>query len=103
MYLHRKSEESSSTSIDCYWKKPKLSGIGTSIKFMKTKDLFPLKAVETPNKEVTLKIFKDIIDLGERNNINCQLGQHNYNLNPILKLSIHKLILDFKTKQSSKN
>lgn len=99
MYLHRKSEESSVTSVDCYWKKPKLSGIGTSIKFMNTKDLFPPKNVkkQTINKIEVTKLFEDVIELGRKNNINCQLGQYNYYLSVISNLSIHRLMSDFRT------
>jgi len=101
MYLHRKSEESSVTSVDCYWKKPKLSGIGTSIKFMNTKDLFPPKNLknQTTNKVIVKKFFEDVIELGRKNNINCQLGQYNYCLSVISNLSIHRLMSDFKRQQ----
>jgi len=59
MYLHRKSEESSVTPVDCYCKKPKLSGIGTSIKFMNIKDLFTPKKCknQTINKVIVTKFF----------------------------------------------
>lgn len=85
-------------------KKLKLSGIDTSIRFMITKDLFPSKNLETPklNKDITLIFFKSVINLGRQNSINCQLGKHNYNLNTISKLSLHRLILDFKSKEQSK-
>ncbi|XP_074029434.1 uncharacterized protein [Leptinotarsa decemlineata] len=38
-WLHRRSEDLSSTSIDCYWKKSKLSTIGTTLKYIRAKEL----------------------------------------------------------------
>ncbi|XP_026741056.1 uncharacterized protein LOC113503360 [Trichoplusia ni] len=38
-WLHRRSEDPPSTSVDCYWKKSKLSSVGTSLKFIKAKDI----------------------------------------------------------------
>ncbi|XP_047541297.1 uncharacterized protein LOC125074114 [Vanessa atalanta] len=38
MWLHRRSEEPSTTATKCYWKKSKLSGIGTTLKMIKAKD-----------------------------------------------------------------
>lgn len=38
-WLHRRSHDRPSTSVDCYWKKSKLSSVGTSLKFKKIKDL----------------------------------------------------------------
>ncbi|CAH2088602.1 unnamed protein product [Euphydryas editha] len=34
MWTHRRSEEPSSTEIECYWKKPILSRIGTTLKYV---------------------------------------------------------------------
>lgn len=38
-WLHRRSEDPSTTSVECYWKKSKLSKIGTSLRFIKAKDI----------------------------------------------------------------
>ncbi|KAL4710253.1 hypothetical protein ACJJTC_003533 [Scirpophaga incertulas] len=38
MWLHRRSEEPSTTAIKCYWRKSKLSGIGTTFNMIKAKD-----------------------------------------------------------------
>lgn len=38
-WLHRRSEDPSTTSVECYWRKSKLSSIGTSLKFIKAKDI----------------------------------------------------------------
>ncbi|KAL4717801.1 hypothetical protein ACJJTC_000950 [Scirpophaga incertulas] len=38
IWLHRRSEEPSTTAIKCYWRKSKLSGIGTTFNMIKAKD-----------------------------------------------------------------
>lgn len=39
MWLHRHSEEPAPTSVICYWKKPVLSQVGLSLKFMKALEI----------------------------------------------------------------
>ncbi|KAL4708297.1 hypothetical protein ACJJTC_007703 [Scirpophaga incertulas] len=39
MWLHRRSEQPACTEIACYWIKPKLSQIGSQLKFIKAKDM----------------------------------------------------------------
>ncbi|KAL0839755.1 hypothetical protein ABMA28_016396 [Loxostege sticticalis] len=39
MWLNRRTEEPSCTSVKCYWRKAKLSTVGSSLKFIKTADL----------------------------------------------------------------
>ncbi|CAB3257902.1 unnamed protein product [Arctia plantaginis] len=38
-WLHRRSEDPPSTSVECYWKKAKLSTVGTSLKYIKAKEI----------------------------------------------------------------
>ncbi|GBP72853.1 hypothetical protein EVAR_48837_1 [Eumeta japonica] len=39
MWTHRRSEEPPRTTVACYWKKSKLSRVGTSLKYTTVKDL----------------------------------------------------------------
>lgn len=39
MWVHRRSEEPSCTSTECYWKKSKLSRVGSSLKYLTAKEL----------------------------------------------------------------
>lgn len=39
MWVHRRSEEPSCTSVESYWMKSKLSRVGTTLKYMTSKDL----------------------------------------------------------------
>lgn len=39
MWLHRRSEEASPTEVKCYWAKPKLAKVGTTLKFIKAKEI----------------------------------------------------------------
>ncbi|CAH0717717.1 unnamed protein product, partial [Brenthis ino] len=60
MWVHRRSEEPSSTDIQCYWKKSKLSQVGTNIKCITTKDLSTVKtqqATQTTLRDDLLSKF----------------------------------------------
>ncbi|GBP75135.1 hypothetical protein EVAR_42378_1 [Eumeta japonica] len=39
MWVHRRSKEPSCTSVECYWKKSRLSKVGTTLKFVTSKEL----------------------------------------------------------------
>lgn len=52
MWVHRRSEEPSATSTECYWMKSKLSRVGTSLKYTTAKDLSNGKPCLTSNTEV---------------------------------------------------
>lgn len=39
MWVHRRSEEPSNTSVECYWKKSRLAKVGTTLKFVTSKGI----------------------------------------------------------------
>lgn len=47
MWMHRRTEEPSPTEVTSYWKKPRLSSVGTSLKFI-TASGFIKKTVNPP-------------------------------------------------------
>ncbi|KAK2578407.1 hypothetical protein KPH14_012739 [Odynerus spinipes] len=50
MWVHRRREDPAPTDIACYWKKSRLSGVGTVLKFVEAKDLrMPCKACLQPS------------------------------------------------------
>ncbi|XP_046743008.1 uncharacterized protein LOC124409445 [Diprion similis] len=49
-WIHRRTGEPAPTSIACYWKKPKLSDVGTSIKYKKILDILPLGSIAADGK-----------------------------------------------------
>ncbi|KAJ8668339.1 hypothetical protein QAD02_010002 [Eretmocerus hayati] len=48
-WLHRRSEEPAPTTVQCYWKKPALSSVGTTIKYLTISDM--LAGKRTKNSE----------------------------------------------------
>lgn len=104
MWLHRRSEEPSPTEVACYWKKSKLSKVGTSLKFITLKEFGAKddfssdeessaflrevlkKGVETGCKSQMLKHFKSEDGIDER------LGLHHL---------MHKYVLQGGQKQST--
>lgn len=63
MWMHRRTEEPSPTEVTSYWKKPRLSGVGTSLKFTTARD-FSKKTVNPPVCDV-LSFRNELTSLGE--------------------------------------
>ncbi|KOB71461.1 Alkaline nuclease [Operophtera brumata] len=93
MWLHRRTEEPSLTSVKCYWKKSTLSGIGTTLKFIKAKDFAQNnKVTEIPNNDDFIdKIVQKIND----RSIDCQLSAYFKDKSEVQKISMHNLICTF--------
>ncbi|XP_060807339.1 uncharacterized protein LOC132903320 isoform X2 [Amyelois transitella] len=94
-WLHRRSEDLSTTSIECYWKKSKLSSVGTSQKIIKAKDMY----TKTPkhdlvptssNSESFLTVVKNNCTLV--GDINNHLIKFYTAPSTVEKLSIHHLL-----------
>ncbi|KAL5236791.1 hypothetical protein ACI65C_004201 [Semiaphis heraclei] len=103
MFVHRKSEEKSPTEVECYWKRPKLSGVGTTLKYITAKSMSK-KAIVNIQSEISNKnFFNEAMKLGETHQINCQVGAHNYKLEESFfkMLSIHTAILEFSKQYNS--
>ncbi|XP_063893189.1 uncharacterized protein LOC135117617 [Helicoverpa armigera] len=97
MWVHRRSEEPSVTSVECYWMKSKLSKVGTTIKYMTAKDLSDAKP-SLPSNSVVLDKF---IEEGRKRQLhNCELikFQEDYVPDKVITFSMHKLILKYKEK-----
>ncbi|KAK4877439.1 hypothetical protein RN001_009945 [Aquatica leii] len=93
MWLHRRSEEPSTTSIKCYWKKSKLAGIGTTLKMIKAKDFGTTRHDTQLNEGVFLdKLVSKLREL----QVQCSLMQYISEKKEVEKLSIHYLICVFK-------
>ncbi|CAG4938604.1 unnamed protein product [Colias eurytheme] len=93
-WLHRRSEDPSTTSIECYWKKSKLSSIGTSKKFIKAKEMYDTPKHElvptSSNTESFLTIVKNNCTLvGDTKN---HLMKFYRAPSTVEKLSIHHLM-----------
>lgn len=103
IYVHRKSEEQSPTEVECYWKRPKLSGVGTTLKYITAKSMSNKPTVNIQSGISNKAFFNEAMRLGETHQINCQVGAHNYKLNESLfkMLSIHTAILKFSEQYDS--
>ncbi|KAJ8909481.1 hypothetical protein NQ315_015411, partial [Exocentrus adspersus] len=78
MWVHRRSEEPACTSVECYWKKPTLSRIGTTLKYI---------TVQQITKKERLKRRK--ID-------NCELLKYqlDFKHNDVMQFSMHCFIME---------
>ncbi|KAJ8914230.1 hypothetical protein NQ315_003594 [Exocentrus adspersus] len=76
MWLYTRSEDSAPTEVTSYWQKPRMSGIGSSVKF------------------VTVKV----LGAATKATMDSQISKYNFEtqLNEFESLSIHKLLHQFK-------
>ncbi|XP_075986122.1 uncharacterized protein LOC142983144 [Anticarsia gemmatalis] len=107
VWVHRRSEDPPSTSVDCYWKKSKLSSVGTSLKFIKAKDICNVPKTQTKpvcdadmstqgSKDSFLSIVKKFNKkAGDTSN---QLMKYYTEPTDIEKISIHHLVSLMKNK-----
>ncbi|KAL0811978.1 hypothetical protein ABMA28_009376 [Loxostege sticticalis] len=92
-WLHRRSEDPPSTSVECYWKKSQLSSIGTSLKFIKAKDMCNAPRKKLAPRKSPAESFLSIVinDCKKHNNTDNQLMKYSTEPNSVEKLSIHNL------------
>lgn len=96
MWVYRRSEESSCTSVECYWKKIKLSRVGNTIKYMTAKDLSKDTLLILSNSSVFLKFLE-----GKNTKIeDCEFlkYQPTHSASEIQAFSMHQLMWKFKEK-----
>ncbi|XP_045458850.1 uncharacterized protein LOC123669284 [Melitaea cinxia] len=97
MWVHRRSEEPSCTSVECYWKKSKLSRVGSSLKYITAKELTKSNPVLPGNSSVLKKFLQEA---KKRKVVDCELlkYQPTYCLTEIEAVSMHKLVCNLKEK-----
>ncbi|VEN48622.1 unnamed protein product [Callosobruchus maculatus] len=95
MWVHRRSEEPAATEIQCYWRKPTLSKIGTELKYI-TLESFgkaPQQQLPHPSNGSFLQKF---VEIGKERNINSEILRFFANEDSSLaKLGIHQLLLKY--------
>lgn len=97
MWVHRRSEEPSCTSVECYWKKSKLSRVGSTLKYMTAKDLSKGSPLLRPNSSVVLKFLEE----GKKRKIqDCELLKYQpiHSVSETQAVSMHQLVWKFKEK-----
>lgn len=95
MWVHRRSEEPSCTSVECYWKKSKLSQVGTTIKYMTAKELSKGNPILPANPSV----FNNFLEEARKRKVeDCQLlkYQPTYSESETWAISMHQLTYKFK-------
>ncbi|KAH9642211.1 hypothetical protein HF086_005541 [Spodoptera exigua] len=93
MWLHRRSEEPSCTQIECYWKKSQLSKVGTSLKFITSKEIAKSN-IPTSSDNAVLNKF---IELAAAKEIkNCELIRYMKNsMEDLLWTSMYQLCIKY--------
>lgn len=92
MWVHRRSEEPSCTSVECYWKKSKLSRVGTTLKYITAQDLSN-GSCSLPSNNIVLHKF---LQEGTKRKLqDCELlkYQPNYICDDAVNMSMHHLVL----------
>ncbi|XP_011165047.1 uncharacterized protein LOC105199588 [Solenopsis invicta] len=95
MWAHRRSEEPAPTSIACYWKRPTMSSIGTSLKCVTAKVLSRSKYEEST--VLNTNFLEDFIEIAKARKLDSQITRHfihNYD-NSLKSLSLHFLLLKY--------
>ncbi|KAK9717164.1 Viral alkaline exonuclease [Popillia japonica] len=96
MWMHRRTEEPSPTEVTSYWKKPRLSSVGTSLKFI-TASGFIKKTVNPPICDIS-SFRNELTSVGESSNLTGHLIKYasaTYE-DAFEKLSLYKLMLRFR-------
>ncbi|GBP64057.1 hypothetical protein EVAR_44140_1 [Eumeta japonica] len=66
MWIHRRSEEPSCTSVECYWMKSKLSRAGSTLKYLTASEMSNAKPSLPSNTEV----FEKFLEEGKKRRLN---------------------------------
>ncbi|XP_045454482.1 uncharacterized protein LOC123663880 [Melitaea cinxia] len=92
MWTHRRSEEPSCTAVACYWKKSKLSKVGSTLKYMKIKEM------ASNNSSLFIQqdgsVFCEFLTESKKRKLqNCQILKHqlDYEDDIVQLLSLHNL------------
>lgn len=94
MWVHRRSEDPSCTSIECYWMKSKLSRVGSTLKYITAKEL----SKGSPSFPSNTEVFEKFLEEGKRRRLTkCELikYQNDYVLDRLQSLSMDNLMLKY--------
>lgn len=94
MWVHRRTEEPACTSVECYWKKPNLSRVGTTLKYI-TVPQMSRKGV--PHRPSTSALYTEFISEAKKRKINnCELlkYQHDFRHSGVMLYSLHCFLMD---------
>lgn len=98
--MHRRSEEPAVTEVSCYWKKSKLSTVGTSLKYIKGKNIGKGQVQQINPK--TGSFLSEVLEFSKNIGRNdTVLTKYSKEFTKEEKLSLHHLILSFFQSQDS--
>lgn len=97
MWTHRRSEEPSCTSVQCYWKKSRLSKVATTLKCLSAKDLAREnhRVVTTTSTTAQTGVLSEFLLESRKRKLNCEILNHdpNYHEENMKILSLHMLMV----------
>ncbi|GBP65787.1 hypothetical protein EVAR_30845_1 [Eumeta japonica] len=94
IWAHHRSEEPACTSIECYWRKPTLSRVGSTFKYITVQQM---SRKEVPHRPSTSTLYTEFIYEAKRKKIeNCELlkYQHDFKDSTVKQYSLHYLMMD---------
>lgn len=116
MWVHRRSENPSPTDIECYWKKPNLSKVGTNQKFILATDLIKSKrrliekdSAPAKKKKSTLpanfNFLENVMKKAKEKNLDSQISRYHFTCvdRELCNFNIQNLLIDFCEKSDLKN
>jgi hypothetical protein len=112
-WLHRESEKKSVTEVQAYWKKSKLSRVGSTIKFVEAKALYSKKSKDSVNRlrksSPANSFYQEVVDWSNSNTLTSQSSRStfHYHVNEELNwcdtVDIHVLSLLYRSGNQSTN
>lgn len=102
MWTHRRSEEPSCTANVCYWKNSKLSKVGSTLKYMRIKEMGKSNATVYNRQDES--VLCDFLKESKLRMLqNCQILKHkiDYEDDVIQLLSLHQLCWRFNSENNS--
>nr|CAI5839137.1 unnamed protein product [Callosobruchus analis] len=95
MWAHRRSEEPAATEVECYWRKPTLSKIGTELKYITLESFGKVPQQQLPNP-TNGSFLQRFVEVGKKRNINSEILRFFTNEDTTFaKLGIHQLLLKY--------
>lgn len=92
MWLHRRTEDPSCTSVECYWRKSNLAKVGSSIKVLTASEISKRKVRNIIPDNSVLKEFVQVCK--KRKIKTCQFLRHEQDFNHNAILSLHHLMMN---------
>lgn len=93
MWTHRRSEEPSCTEIECYWKKPTLSKVGTTMKFVTVEQMSKKKA---PQYSASNELLSEFLHEAKKRKVtNCELLKYqvDFKYSDVRQFSLHHFLI----------